>query len=241
MKINYLTPISQINGVYKGLVEAIQEIEDKMEKEIFEKAFIDNLNRNFQKQSKYFEVDFYVFSELESSIFEINKCLILELYRASITLTNNVLERLLKLALIYNEAGIGPIPVENWSSSFEEPNKKYGSIQLGNSIEKCRKLGLISEEEKIFLFDTIRELMRNGFSHADSNKILEGLPDEITMFQGSLSNPNDIKPVNLYQKTIPFIQAIHMDCCAKESAAMYFDYVFELINRIDKRLIDKQK
>ena len=212
-----------------------------MEKEIFEKAFIDNLNRNFQKQSRYFEVDFYVFSELESSIFEINKCLILELYRASITLTNNVLERLLKLALIYNEAGIDPKPVENWNSSFEKPNKKYGAIVLAESIDKCRKLGLISDDDYIFLYHTIRKMMRNGFSHADSSKILEDLPDEITMFQGSLSNPNDTKSVNLYQKSIPFIQAIHMDCCAKESAAKYFDYVFELINRIDKRLIDKQK
>lgn len=212
-----------------------------MEKELFEKAFIDNLNKNFQSRSKYFDFQFYVFSELGGSIFEINKCLILEFHRASITLTNNLLERLLKLSLIYNEAGIGPKPVEDWSSAFEEPNSKYLSIPLGNSIEKCRKLDLITENEKVFLFDTIRELMRNGFSHADSTKILNGIPDEMTMFQGSFSNPTDIKPVNVNQKIIPFMQAIHVENFAKENAANYFDYVFELIKKIDQRIIDKNE
>ena len=211
-----------------------------MEKELFEKAFIDNLNKNFQSRSKYFDFEFYVFSELGGTVFEINKCLILEFYRASITLTNNLLERLLKLSLIYEEAGIGPKPVEEWSSIFEEPNKKYSSKPLGNSIEKCRKLYLLTENEKVFLFDTIRELMRNGFSHADSTKILNGIPEETTMFQGSFSNPTKIKPVTLNQKTIPFIQAIHIENFAKENAANYFDYVYELIKKIDQRLIDKK-
>jgi hypothetical protein len=212
-----------------------------MEKELFEKVFIDNLNKNFQRHSKYFEFEFYVFSELGGAVFEINKCLILEFHRASITLTNNLLERLLKLSLIYNEAGIEPKPVENWDIAFEEPNKKYSSISLGNSIEKCKKLNLITENEKVFLFDTIRELMRNGFSHADSTKILNGISDETTMFQGSFLNPLEIKPVTVNQKIIPFMQAIHIENFAKENAANYFDYIFELIKKIDQRLIDSNK
>jgi hypothetical protein len=212
-----------------------------MEKEFFEKAFIEDLNKNFQSRSKYFDFEFYVFCELGGMVFEINKCLILEFYRASITLTNNLLERLLKLSLIYDETGIGPKPVEDWSSIFEEPNKKVSSISLGNSIEKCRKLDLITEKEKVFLFDTIREFMRNGFSHADSTKILNGIPDETTVFQGNFSNPTEIKPVTLNQKTIPFIQEIHIKNFAKENAANYFDYVYELIKKIDQRLIDKNK
>ena len=212
-----------------------------MKKEIFEKAFMDSLNKNFRSRSKYFDFQFYSFSELGLVVFEINKCLILELYHASITLTNNLLERLLKLSLIYNEVGIGPKPIENLSSIYEEPDKKYSSISLGNSIEKCRKHGLISETEKVFLFDTIRELMRNGFSHADSSKILNGLPEETTMFNGSFSNPTEIKPVKLNQKVIPFIQAIHIENFAKGNAANYFEYVFELIKKMDQRLREKNK
>ena len=212
-----------------------------MEKELFEKAFRDSLNKNFQNRSKYFDFKFYVFTKLGGTVFEINKCLILGFYRASITLTNNLLERLLKLSLIYDEAGIGPKQVEEWGRTFEEPNRKYSSIPLGNLIEKCRKLDLITEKEKVFLFNTIRELMRNGFSHADSTKILDGLPDETIMFQGSFSTPTEIKPVTLNQKIIPFMQAIHMENFAKENAVDYFDYVYELIKKIDQRLIDRDK
>lgn len=212
-----------------------------MEKELFEKAFIDNLKKNFQSRSKYFDFEFYVFSELGGTVFEINKCIMLEFYRASITLTNNLLERLLKLSLIYEEAGIGPKPVEDWVATFEEPNKKYSSIPLGNSIEKCRKVNLITANEKEILFDTIRELMRNGFSHADSAKILNGIPSETKMFQGSFSTPTKIKPVTMNQKIIPFMQAIHIENFAKENAANYFDYIFELIKKIDQRLIDRNE
>lgn len=210
-----------------------------MEKELFEKAFIEKLNKNFQSYSKYFDFEFYVFNELRGTVFEINKCLILEFYKASITLTNNLLERLLKLSLIYNDAGIGPIPIEDLGMAFELPNKKFNSISLGNSIEKCKKLDLITEQEKVFLFDTIRDLMRNGFSHADSNKILNGMNDETIMFQGSFSSPTEIKPVTINQKVIPFIQTIHIENFAKENATYYFDYVFELIKKIDQRLIER--
>jgi hypothetical protein len=212
-----------------------------MEKEIFEKAFVDSLNKNFARRSKYYDFKFLVFHELRGLVFEINNCLILEFHRATITLTNNLLERLLKLTLIYSEAGIGPKPAEDWGTIFEEPNRKYSSIPLGNSIEKCRKLDLITEQEKIFLFDKIRELMRNGFSHADSNKILEGVPAETTMYQASFANPTEIKPVTVKQTVVPFIQAVHIENFAKANAEYYFDFVLELMGRIENRLTDKNK
>ncbi|SFW36676.1 hypothetical protein [Cellulophaga fucicola] len=211
-----------------------------MEKEIFENSFIDKLNNNFPVFAKYFDFNLKVFCEFNTLIFEINKCLILELDRASITLTNNLLERLLKLALINNETGIGPLPFEKWNDVFSGPNEKYGSIPLGNSIEKCKKLELITAEEKTFLFDTIRELMRNGFSHADSSKILSDLPDETKMFQGSFTNPNeDLKEVSVNQKITPTFQALQMESFAKENAKPYFDFVFNLIFRMEERLIKK--
>lgn len=91
-----------------------------MKKEIFEKAFADGLNKNFDNYSKFFDFEFYVYPELGTIIFEINKCLILEFNRAALTLTNHLLERVLKLALIKNETGIGPIPVETWESVFSD-------------------------------------------------------------------------------------------------------------------------
>jgi len=138
-----------------------------MEKIMFENNFKECLDKNYVKYSKYFDYKFIIFFELRTSIFEVTKCLILELDKATITLTNNILERLLKLALIYKEVGIKSIPIEKWNSVFEGPNRKYSSSSLSNSIEQCKKQSLITQLEKDFLFNTIREVMRNGFSHAD--------------------------------------------------------------------------
>jgi len=212
-----------------------------MEKRLFEEAFNDCLNRNFSKFSKYFDFQMHVFSELGTTIFEINKCQILEFHKASITLTNNVLERLLKLALIYNETGIGGKPIGQWNKIFEGPNKKYGSLSLYNSIESCFNQNLINDKEKVFLNNIIRELMRNGFSHADSSKILSNLPDKTIMFQGSFNKPSELKEVEVNQKIIPPLQAIQIENFAKETSTPYFNYVFDLIFRIESRLIEKKE
>ena len=211
-----------------------------MEKNKFEQNFIAKLNKNFPKFSKYFEFKLDVFCEFNTLIYEINKCLILELDRATITLTNHMLERLLKLTLIYNEVGIGPIEIDKWSETFEKPNTNFGTIDLGNSIERCKKIGLITDSEKKHLFDTIRVLLRNGFSHADSSNILASLPDETIMYQGSFIHPNaELKEVIINQKTMPTFQAIQMEEFAKNSSHPYFDFVFDLIFKIERRLKDK--
>jgi hypothetical protein len=208
-----------------------------MKQEIFEKSFIDNLNKNFPQLSKYFDFRIKVFTELNTMIFEINKCLILELNRATITLTNNLLERLLKSALIYQEVGTEPIPPDKWTEKFTEPNKKFGRLNLGASIEKCKKNKLITEKEKNILFDHIRILMRNGFSHADSTEIMKGFPDDSIGFQASLNNPTDIKEVRMDRKIIPIFQELEMENFAKENAEPYFDFIFNLIFKIENRLV----
>lgn len=213
----------------------------KLEKEIFEKNFEDCLNNNFLKYSKYLDYKFNIFFELQTSIFEVTKCLILELDKATITLTNNILERLLKLGLIYNEVGISPIPIEEWNSVFGKPNCKYSSISIGNSIELCKKHEIITQIEKDFLFDTVRELMRNGFSHADAGKILKDIPETTIGFYASLTNPSDIKQVELNQISISPLQAVQIDSFAKANAAIYFEYVFGLIERIENRIIALKK
>jgi hypothetical protein len=210
-----------------------------MEIEIFEKAFIENLNKNFPKQSKYFDFRLRVFCEFKTLIFEINKCLILEFHRASITLTNNLLERLLKLALIYNEVGIGPKPIEKWNEIFKIPNEKYLQIELANSIEKCKKYNLITEIEKQFLFNKIRVLMRNGFSHADSTHILSKFPDNTVMYKTTFDNPSIIQEVGIDQKLIPEMQSLQMQNFAKENSLEYFDYIYNLIFKIEDRLLEK--
>ncbi len=95
-----------------------------MKKKLFADSFSKSLDENFPKYSKYFDFELSVFCELNTLIFEINKCQLFEFHRATITLTNHLLEKDLKLALIYNETGIGAIEIEKWNSTFEKPNKK---------------------------------------------------------------------------------------------------------------------
>ena len=211
-----------------------------MEKERFEKGFQIKIDRNYNERSSYYDFRLEIFCEFNTLIFEINNCLLLEFNRAAITLTNHLLERLLKLALINNITGIGPIQIDRLSEVFEEPNKRYGSINLGSSIEQCKKEGLITEKEKEFLFDIIRVLMRNGFSHADSSNILKDLPDESTMFEGSFDKPNEtLKKVSINQKVIPTFQAMQMQNFADDNAKTYFDFVFNLIFKIEERIKNK--
>lgn len=210
-----------------------------MEKYILANEFTESLNTNFSKQSKYFEYQPYLFTELKSPVFEINKCLILGFNRAAITLTNHLLERLLKLALIFNEVGIAPKPIEEWNQSYAKPNKTYNSYQLWESIKDCKKANLITENEETLLKTRVKDIIRNGFAHADPSKILKESEEDTEVFYGDLSNISDLKSINLKHKSIPMMQSINIEEFAKQNAADHFEYIYELIKNIEKRLLAK--
>ena len=81
--------------------------------------------------------------------------------------------------------------------------------------------------------------MRNGFSHADAEKILMGIADENIFFQGDFSSPGKLIPVKMNQKKIPVFQSLLIGNFAKANAEPYFDSIFELSKRIEKRLLAK--
>jgi hypothetical protein len=204
-----------------------------------EAIFINSLDLNFDNFSNCLELNLKVFYELKGLIIELTKCQILELHVASITLTNTVLERLLKLALMYNEIGIGPIPIDQWNEVFESVNKKFGSLNLGNSIDQCNFIGLINQEERNFLYDYVKETLRNGFSHADARKILTDYQDESVAFYCKLTEPEKLTKINLKQKVVPSIQSFQIGNFAKENSSQYFHFLVELILKIEQRLSDK--
>lgn len=81
--------------------------------------------------------------------------------------------------------------------------------------------------------------MRNGFSHYDTTKILENIPDDTTFMTGNFTNPTDLQPISLNQKIIPLFQSLQIENFAKQNALFYFDFVFNLIKRIDDKLKNK--
>lgn len=196
----------------------------------------DALERNISSNSKYFDYEYKIFYELEPVVHEIGKCLIVKLNYAAIAVTNHLLERLLKLALIYKSVGIGPKSLQQLNNIFAAPTKKYGSLSLANSIEQCKKENLLDSEEKDFLFNFVREILRNGFSHGDPEKVLSEMPDEKKYFHTIPENTEWVE-MTLNPKLIPQIQAAHMESFANENAIPYSDYIFQLMQKIESRLI----
>lgn len=81
--------------------------------------------------------------------------------------------------------------------------------------------------------------MRNGFSHGDSEKVLIDFPDQMKGFQVSIADSTNVEQVVLNQKEIPFMQSPLIDDFAKHNALHYFEFVFELMIKIEERLIEK--
>jgi hypothetical protein len=212
-----------------------------MEKIILEKTVKGNIDNNFDRFSKYLNNDYQVFNELKYSVEEVAKCLILEFDIAAITLTNNILVRLLKLSLIYNEVGVKSVSIEKWNSFFNEPNRKYGSLSLGKVIELCQKHDLITKSEKDYLTDSVNKLIINGYSSADTSKMLEIATDERVESQRNHEDSPELEKSVLKHKIIPPLQSIQIENFTKANASRYFEFVFELIGNIEKRLIEKSR
>jgi len=211
-----------------------------MKKEQFQEKYSKAIDANYDALNPYIERGLTIF-EIESVKQEILNCLMVNLYQASIALTNHLLERGLKLALIHNEVGIVPLPIEEWSTKFPEPNKRYGSLNLNKAIELCIKESLLLEDERKLLMDTIREQFRNGFSHADMTQILKDFPSTGTFHFGNFTNPGVITQIELPQTAIHVLQPLLQEGFAKQNALLYFKYVYKLLINIEKRLTTKFK
>lgn len=200
----------------------------------------DALERNISANTKYFDYEYKVFYELELVVHEIGKCLILKLNYAAITVTNHFLERLLKLALIHKSVGIGPKALQQLDNIFAVPTEKYGSLSLGNSIEQCKKEDLLDSEERDFLFEFVRDVIRNGFSHGDAKKVLSEMPDEKQYYHAMPGN-TEWTEMTFNPKLFPQVQSAHMESFANENAPLYSNYTFQLMQRIESRLIGFRK
>lgn len=214
----------------------MKELND-LNRERLAKEFNDGLNENFDNLKEY--LSFYtitIFRELESNIFQNIQCLIINAYSASITLTNHILERLLKLALIQNDIGLEPIKIKNWNNTFEKTHK-YSKMVLSDTIENCHKFNLISDSQKEYLTD-IRGNLRNGFSHYDPTKILVD-NEETSKIHFPNEKPEDSFDIEVNMKQIPVLQNYYVRKFAKENAIVYFDFVFHLIRSIEKKLQQK--
>jgi hypothetical protein len=191
-------------------------------KEKFKDEAIIKIDKNFDRLLDYAFIKPKLFFELETPMRESYNCLMLDCYVASITMTNHILERLLKLAIIYKLA----LRKDN----FAEVNDKYNKEYLGNNITKCYELNLLTEKEKENIMTIVRDVFRNGFSHADFGKILKDVSPEIQVmnFKGEMSSIN--------RSSYRFISNIQSQAFAEKFAEKYYVYIYKLLHKIEERI-----
>ena len=207
-----------------------------MTKQDYLKFLERTFKHNFDRESKYFEFDSKLFSELKPLIYQINYCLILELHIPALTATNYLIERLLKIALIYNEVRNISVDITQLNSLYDLPNKKYIKLTLEKSIEKCRAFGLIDDAEKEFLNEKIRPLIRNSYSHGNSTIISKTLPQEAIAYVGSFSEPSKLEEITFEKHFIPTFQSQLFDDFARQNSQIYFDFAYALISNIERKI-----
>ncbi|MBF6640969.1 hypothetical protein IVB69_05715 [Flavobacterium sp. J49] len=204
-----------------------------IDKNQYQKYFEEKINLNFDKLNPYFDVDSDLFSGLNRLMNENYRCLMVEAYVASITISNHIIERLLKLALIY-ENSLG----ETEEIAIKAYNKFQG-MAMKNTITNCWNRKLISNEEKSHLEKIINDVVRNGFSHASFENILGKTPTKIPMKMGDFKT-QEIKDVEIDRRVMLTIAEVQLENFAKENAFEYYKYIFELIQRLENKIKPKE-
>ncbi len=207
---------------------------DSENKESLENLFKKALEENFDHYKHYLQsTRFYYFTDLELTIGEIIKCLIIEAHTAAITLTNHFLERILKLALIQKKYGTEPKKTKDWNETYSEPliNNRISTWKMSVTIKKCKEYKIISKIQfnELTNFQTT---IRNGFSHYDPEQILKDSEDTIDLIDKSDFENKKIK--GIIYKEIPTLQNFFVRKFARENSKQYFDYVFNLMLDIER-------
>jgi len=201
--------------------------------------YIDN---NYYLIEPYLNFRSKFFGELSKKIREACKCTLLNANIALITLTNHILERLLKLALIKYDILQKDISGNEWNTAYTEADKAYSGLMLNDTINRCQTRGIITKDHKKFLQDKIRIQLRNGFSHAETDKILKDQEGKnITVYEKCSKTATGLSPIILNTKTYPELQSVSTHTFANDVALYYFDFVYQLIHHIELNLLALKK
>jgi len=196
----------------------------------FVNSLQNKVEKNFETLESYQTVEPINLFELSFPMHQIYMCLMLDLFIPSVTMTNHVLERLLKLAII------SKLSRNQDETESEKIHDKFDCLPLAKIIEAAEEETVIDNEERIFLMKTVKDCLRNGFSHAETGKILQDIPDKMQMFKFSFSDPTKMEPVIVSRKVITGIGQQQINDFAEQIAFVYYKFIFELFHKIEKRI-----
>ena len=188
----------------------------------------------------------YDFPELDPVRHEIALCLIFGLHQAAITLTNHLLESLLKYSLIYDHAikhqpktHPPPVAAGRYLVEWLRPAKRlYADKELHFTIDRACTVGLITKVQKKRLHK-IRQDFRNAFSHADTDKTFRDISTRVTAVhvQDGRIATKTAEEVLIADLLIGqgFFQVTH----AQKNAVPYFLYIDSLAREMREKVFSK--
>lgn len=200
-----------------------------MNKKYYKNLYASMIDKNYEKLMPYQELDFEILCNIEGLIHENFKCLLFDNYISSIALSNHHLERLLKEALIYN------MSLKKGKVVSLDAYKKYQGKSLRQTIDECKKVKIINDKVEKDLKEKIDKQYRNGFSHSEYEKILEGQPYTFKVFKGNFSKPG-VTEEEIDRRHFLSVSNLLVYNFAKENAFTYFKYLCDLTMDLDKTL-----
>ncbi|MFS4483654.1 hypothetical protein ACKGJY_11590 [Hyunsoonleella sp. 2307UL5-6] len=216
-----------------------------MSKEIFIKSYLEKVEKNYSYLEPYFNHSLILLSAINPVKYEIINCLMIEQFIAAINCTNHFLERLMKLALIQKKTkGLKYDKVEKLSKKLDVAYHNYDKLNLWESIDKCLKEAKLITTEEFNTLNNMKDKIRNSYSHAQMQKINQGLPNKIPMRMYSFKEvaksmknktPIEHKEVLVPTKS-PALQSEFQKMNSKELAINYFNTVYQIAKNIDIKL-----
>ena len=207
-----------------------------------------NIRNNYNTIAEAFENE-YGWPEVDSVRSEVCKCLICGFYQAAITLTNHLLESVLKKALIIDESAKNKTEQSDITNVFDDATEQYANKDLDYTINQACRKGLITKNDKKLLH-IFRERYRNAYSHADPQKTFSGVSIPATIFTTKdLDNPEEFfkraftdKPnVILSAENNVIIQGLMQSSKAEDEAMDYFLTTDGMIRNLCSRLFDIER
>lgn len=190
----------------------------------------------------------YDWPDFDTLRHEICLCIMFGLCQSAITLTNHLLESVLKKSLIYisgkdvnqSEKDVEGNAITSLEEKYADGIKKYNGLNLYDTINLSRKLELITENQMKVLH-AHRENFRNAFGHGDIKKIFGKSTVPIKTFkvedEGIIQDESrDVEIANFMVG-----QCLVQAKLSQDLAGPYFKDIDNLVRLLFKKLFEDDK
>lgn len=228
-KDHNLNPVKEGDEELEKLAEIIDNANKEDLREIFDKA----IQKTYEQYKKYlYGHNLFLFRDLQQHIKDSVNCLIIGAYIPSITNSNLLLERALKLTLIQFEVGsFINYDDEEIIKKYLQADRQYAGKSMEKNIQKCIKYKILTKEEA----DEVSEYklkFRDGFSHFTPINILKG--EQLLTNISLQDNPNFETTLKL-----PQYQSMQVVNFAIQNAESHLSYVLDIINHLQFKVLEK--